>query len=90
MAVNIEGNTEGVAEPPVIPDISVYEAKIEAQNVIIAERDAANAKLSKDLSDSKAANYDLLMSIPKDATTVVEVQQVEDNTMLDFDDLFEK
>lgn len=75
----------------VSPDISAYEAKIAAQESTIAERDTSIGTLTAELSASKAANYDLLMSVPKDVgTPVVSLESESNDSDFDFDDLFEQ
>lgn len=73
-----------------IPDVSVFEAKIAAQDATLAERDAQISTYAADLSASKAANYDLLMSIPKDVDQKQnETDASSVDSEVDYDDLFE-
>lgn len=74
----------------VMPDVSAYEAKISELTASLAERDASLSGLTADLTASKAANYDLLISGPRVPET--QVIQNDDNfadTDIDIDDLFD-
>lgn len=88
MPVDVE---ETVIEPAevVVPDTSAFEAKIQAQTTAIAERDATIGALTAELSTSKAANYDLVMSMPKDEALITNnVDDESNDSEIDIDDLF--
>jgi len=70
------------------PDISVYEAAIAERDAIIANKDAEIAAKDAEIQAQKAANYDLLKSVPGNET--VETVTEDDNSGADFDDFFGK
>jgi len=85
-----EDDKTGDVEPVVeIPDISVYEAKIEELNATVAAESARAADLESALTAAKATNYDLLMATPKDGVPPAEEEIDDVSTDVDIDDLFE-
>lgn len=83
-------DTVGTPVEPAAPDTSIFEAKIAEQNAAIAARDATIASLTADLSVSKAANYDLVMAVPKESATPLAAVTIESNdSTVGIDDLFE-
>lgn len=70
-------------------DVSVYEAKIAELTGVIAERDAAIASLTADITIAKAANYDLLMNGAAEAAADNEPATPDDDPEnVDVDDFF--
>lgn len=74
------------------PDVSAYEAKIAQYEQTIADRDSTIVDLGKQLSDSKAHNYDLLTQVPADNQGVPEHRQAgseeQSKPIKSIDDLF--
>jgi hypothetical protein len=70
-------------------DNSVLEAAIAERDIIIAQRDATIADLNANVQATKAANYDLLMSLPNSGDTEVQESNDFDDDTPDVDDLFE-
>jgi hypothetical protein len=88
-----EPTTEPVEATPAAaaPDTSSHDAKIAELTAMLAERDLAVSTLTSELAVSKAANYDLLMAVPKDAPVDGETTDESDDSDddPDIDDLFE-
>jgi hypothetical protein len=70
------------------PDIAVYEAKIAALESALLEKDSIIAIGVSELQKSKADNYDLLMSMPKDADSIPDESDDTDNDVNGIEDLF--
>ena len=78
---------ETPSEAPTTTDSSVYEAKISELTAALAGKDAEIANHVSALVAAKAANYDLLMSVPQDVENVNQDPATDDS--VNIDDLFE-
>lgn len=88
---NEAGESVETGEPEVEPvDVSVYEAKILELTGVIESNSATISALQAEVNAAKAANYDLLMSIPANDGEQVEVDDNEVDADVSIDDLFDK
>lgn len=79
---------------PVIPDAAVtdtdiYETKLAGLASELAEKEAANVQLKAELAAAKVKNFDLLRATPVVADKIVEANNENVDSDVDFDDLFE-
>lgn len=90
----MDEDTELTADAPeaaVTPDISAFEAKITELTQAVIDRDAIIADRDAKLVAAKAANYDLLMSVPNetDEQDIPVDEETSENDGPDIDDLFD-
>ena len=85
-----ENESVVVADEVATPvDVSVYEAKIAELESAVADRDNVIIAKDAEITAAKAANYDLLMSVPSDTDDTNVIVDDSDESV-DYSDLFGK